>query len=671
VKRRVFVIMPFGTKEVPRDLATALEQSPRLVSFGDVYTLLFAPALRAADCEPFRADEEPGAGDIRTDMFFELVTADLVIADVSILNANVFYELGVRHGIGPRGVFMVHGGLGPRLPFDVVTDRTFAYRGELFDTAAARGPEWDAALAAEIEQLARRFRDAIAVDERTIGSPVYKELPGLHPVDWCQIQNAKARYFMGVLDDWRARVARARREGFPGDILTLAEDAPTWFHRVQLLFAAAMGLVELRRFDLAESLLTEVLSLDPTHFAASCQLGLVQNRLGKRADAEDRLRRLAAACPGDSEAQGMLGRVYKDMWRAAFERRPTVPERQRAAWQAIEFAEHALGSYDATVRRDLDQYYNAINVLALTTLVRHVAAAAGETAPAVTSVDADDLARIIRLAAGEALDRDPVWASATLGELALLVGEPAAVAKQYYVDATRNRDLTYFHLDSMAGQVRLFASLELRPDAVSEVLALLDARLASVVAPARRFTKVVMASGHMTDKPDRAEPRFPEAKSVAVANRIASALNEWRIGTGDLALCGGARGGDILFAEACLARGAHVRLLIALPDEEFLAESVRVPGTDWEERYRALRERCEVWCQPERLGDPPPQMSPFARNNRWIIDTARTDADAAHLYSVLVWDERQTGDGPGGSADFAARSEQLGARRTIVNPMKL
>jgi hypothetical protein len=36
------------------------------------------------------------AGNIREDMFRLLVVADLVIADVSIHNANVFYELGIR-----------------------------------------------------------------------------------------------------------------------------------------------------------------------------------------------------------------------------------------------------------------------------------------------------------------------------------------------------------------------------------------------------------------------------------------------------------------------------------------------------------------------------------------------------------------------------------------------
>lgn len=54
------------------------------------------PALEAAGCERFRADKQVSAGDIRTDMFFELVTADYVVADLSIANPNVYYELGIR-----------------------------------------------------------------------------------------------------------------------------------------------------------------------------------------------------------------------------------------------------------------------------------------------------------------------------------------------------------------------------------------------------------------------------------------------------------------------------------------------------------------------------------------------------------------------------------------------
>jgi hypothetical protein len=37
-------------------------------------------------------------------MYYELVTADIILADISILNPNVFYELGVRHGAVERVV---------------------------------------------------------------------------------------------------------------------------------------------------------------------------------------------------------------------------------------------------------------------------------------------------------------------------------------------------------------------------------------------------------------------------------------------------------------------------------------------------------------------------------------------------------------------------------------
>ena len=140
----VFVAMPFGAKEA-RAAAPASGSTPAVpavtVDFDLVYDRLIAPALTKAGCIPFRADHEPGAGDIRTDMFFELVTADVVVVDVSVLNANVFYELGVRHGIGPRGVLMIHGGW-CRAPFDVASDRRFEYDGRLF-LAEAMEPKED------------------------------------------------------------------------------------------------------------------------------------------------------------------------------------------------------------------------------------------------------------------------------------------------------------------------------------------------------------------------------------------------------------------------------------------------------------------------------------------------------------------------------------------------
>jgi hypothetical protein len=69
---------------------------------------------------------------------------------------------------------------------------------------------------------------------------------------------------------------------------------------------------------------------------------------------------------------------------------------------------------------------------------------------------------------------------------------------------------------------------------------------------------------------------------------------------------------------------------------------------------------------------PPKDTSVFSRNNLWMINTARVEAnDPKNLYAVLAWDEKPTGDGPGGTSDFAARVKQFGGRLApIINPTK-
>src|SRR5262249_9036835 len=86
--------------------------------------------------------------------------------------------------------------------------------------------------------------------------------------------------------------------------------------------------------------------------------------------------------------------------------------------------------------------------------------------------------------------------------------------------------------------------------------------------------KVILFSGHMIDAPDREEPRFPANKEFVAANTIAAALEELGAGAGDLCICGGACGGDLLFAEAALKRGACLELYIPFEEATFLSKSV-------------------------------------------------------------------------------------------------
>lgn len=160
---------------------------------------------------------------------------------------------------------------------------------------------------------------------------------------------------------------------------------------------------------------------------------------------------------------------------------------------------------------------------------------------------------------------------------------------------------------------------------------------------------VLLFSGHLIDRPGRPTPRFPPDKEPVAAGAIGHVLDELGAGGEDLALCGGACGGDLLFAEACLARGARLEIRIPFEEPEFLEQSVTFAGEHWGERYRAVKEhpRTRVLVMPRELGPTPPGEDPFARDNLWQLDAALARGPE-RLHFICLWDGR-AGDGPGGT----------------------
>ena len=114
-----FVVMPFGKKPYRDD-------SNRLYDFEKVYRVLIQRAVREAGMIPVRADERLGSGLIHTDMFKDLRDRSVVLADLSLDNPNVFYELGIRHVMSSRGTVLICK-KGTMLPFDVKLSRTIFY----------------------------------------------------------------------------------------------------------------------------------------------------------------------------------------------------------------------------------------------------------------------------------------------------------------------------------------------------------------------------------------------------------------------------------------------------------------------------------------------------------------------------------------------------------------
>lgn len=138
-KRKCMVLMPFAQK------------------FEEVYTQIFQPACRSQDVECWRADERAVPGSITSDIVEGILEADLIIADLTGQNTNVFYELGIAHTLN-KHVITVCQNLDD-VPFDIRSYRVLRYSQSISGAAALR---------TELE----RVMGELLTSERLPGNPV-------------------------------------------------------------------------------------------------------------------------------------------------------------------------------------------------------------------------------------------------------------------------------------------------------------------------------------------------------------------------------------------------------------------------------------------------------------------------------------------------------------------
>ena len=162
-----FVIMPFGRKP---------DSAGSVVDFDAVYRQLIVPAVTKAGLEPIRADEEAAGGIIQKPMFERLLLCDYAVADLTTANANVFYELGVRHTARPATTLTIFAKNQP-IPFDVNFLRSMPYdlgRKNAFGETEARALR--EAVSAKLQDLR-----ALAIQEAPVDSPLFDLLKEWEP----------------------------------------------------------------------------------------------------------------------------------------------------------------------------------------------------------------------------------------------------------------------------------------------------------------------------------------------------------------------------------------------------------------------------------------------------------------------------------------------------------
>jgi hypothetical protein len=108
-KRTCFVIMPFGEKK---------DFDGKDIDFDDIYRFFFKKAVEDLGIECVRCDEIEEAGSIHEKMFEHIYHADIVVVDITTSNANVYYELGIRHTLA-KGVTVLIRRKGTTIPFNI------------------------------------------------------------------------------------------------------------------------------------------------------------------------------------------------------------------------------------------------------------------------------------------------------------------------------------------------------------------------------------------------------------------------------------------------------------------------------------------------------------------------------------------------------------------------
>ncbi len=387
--------------------------------FDRVYLDAVAPAARDVGLVPERAGSLVSSGPVVSAVIDRIARADVMIADVSTSSPNVFYELGLRHGLSPKTTLLL-AVEGSAIPFDLAGMAVLFYPVESLDLLKGR--------------IVYALRSRLDTD--SIDSPVFD----LFPVEPIVLpgETGAALAHRDRVEALRAGLVEARR--MP------PERRADWLRSVE------QDLVLVEADD--DRLLTDLMLAyrdcsawdDVIRLVASFpeplresrvpvqQNALAHNRRGLPGDAD----RATAALNGlldrigpDSETYGLLGRIHKDRYSRTGDRADL---------------DAAIDAYRRGVEADPADTYPGINLATLLTLAGGADAEreVGELVP-----------RLRALLDERRVDRTDYWDTATSLELAVIARDWSGAAE--LVAPTRERAAYGWMLESTVNNLEILA----------------------------------------------------------------------------------------------------------------------------------------------------------------------------------------------------------------------
>ncbi len=175
----------------------------------------------------------------------------------------------------------------------------------------------------------------------------------------------------------------------------------------------------------------------------------------------------------------------------------------------------------------------------------------------------------------------------------------------------------------------------------------------------------------MVDRPDRSTPRLPASRVAGAEQAIDAELTRLKVGPADHAISSAASGGDLLFAQACLARGAALEIYLPAARDAFVKTSVLPGGECWLGIFDAVLAHARTAVHgSSSLRGGTSDGDIYARCNVTMLERAfALGGDDVEL--VCLWDGG-AGDGPGGTAHMVSEVRRHGGRvhwidtRTLV-----
>lgn len=290
-----FVLMPFGRKATAAGL---------VVDFDAVYHELLQPAIEQAGLESLRADEEMTGGVIHKPMFERLILCEYAVCDLTTANANVFYELGLRHAVRPHSTVLLFAEGTGQLPFDVAPLRALPYHlGS--DGKPEQLPETSTALTTRLQ--AARSADT--------DSPVFQLVEGFPDIQ--RLKTDVFRERVHYSEQMKQRLAVARKQGVDAVAVLAAELGTVADAEAAVVIDLFLSYRAVKAWDKMIALVKAMAAPLAATVMVQEQLGLALNRAGRSEEAEQVLTDLIERRGPSSETYGILGRVYKDRWETA------------------------------------------------------------------------------------------------------------------------------------------------------------------------------------------------------------------------------------------------------------------------------------------------------------------------------------------------------------------